>query len=329
MISEETRKAFTDYYEIPLNIGDKIIVQGMGDRISIRELTVSGFYRIEGSAAPILSPSFIDSDTARSLAGLNRGSGWITDFELPVDISSASLPEDDLFGDDFFDIAFEDEADLSEDALTGILGGTTVSDMLEVHDDSWNFMLIKLKNSADTQRVIDRLNAEFEAAGIGAKAVNWSAAAADFTATTSTLVVLFTVFMAVIGVVVLIVTMNLLLVSIMGRVPEIGTMRAIGAGRGFVRALFFTETVILVSASAIAGILLGELLIPIINSFNIVFEGSMIRMLLGSGAVRLMPTLSAAAISFLVILAGGVIANLYPVSVALSITPLNAMNREA
>jgi ABC-type antimicrobial peptide transport system permease subunit len=42
-----------------------------------------------------------------------------------------------------------------------------------------------------------------------------------------------------------------------------------------------------------------------------------------------MPTFSAAASSFLIILAGGIIANLYPVSVALSITPLNAMNREA
>jgi putative ABC transport system permease protein len=130
-------------------------------------------------------------------------------------------------------------------------------------------------------------------------------------------------------VVVLIVTMNLLLVSIRGRVPEIGTMRAIGAGRGFVRSLFFTDTVILVSASALGGILLGELLIPIINSCNIVFEGTMIRLLLGSGAIRLMPTFGAAGLSFLVILAGGLIANLYPVSVALSITPLNAMNREA
>jgi putative ABC transport system permease protein len=141
--------------------------------------------------------------------------------------------------------------------------------------------------------------------------------------------VLFSVFMAIVGVVVLIVTMNLLLVSIMGRVPEIGTMRAIGADRGFVRKLFFTETAILVSASAFAGILLGQLLIPVINSFNIVFDGSMIRMMLGSGSVRLIPTMSAAALSFFTILAGGIIANLYPVHVALSITPLNAMNREA
>jgi putative ABC transport system permease protein len=329
MVSEETRKAFVGYYEIPLNVGDKIILQGISDTINIRELTVSGFYRIEGSAAPALSPTFIDSDTARSLAGLNRGSGWIKTFELPVDLASASLGEEDLFGEDFLDIAFEEEADLSEASLTGILGGTTVADMLETNDDSWNFMLVKLKNSADTLRVIDRLNAEFDATGIGARAISWDDAGTQFTSSTGALRTLFSVFMAVIGVVVLIVTMNLLLVAIMGRVSEIGTMRAIGAGRGFVRSLFFIETVILVSVSALAGILLGELLVPLINSFNIVFEGSMVRLLLGSGAVRLMPTFGAAAASFLIILAGGIIANLYPVSVALSITPLDAMNREA
>jgi putative ABC transport system permease protein len=303
----------------------------MSDKINVRELRVSGFYRIEGSAAPVLLPTFIDTDTARSLAGLNRGSGWITDFDLGFDMSETALSEDDLFGEDFFgsiESIEEAGAALAEDAFSGILGGA-VTDILEARDDTWNFMLVKLTDPADTLRVIERLNTEFEARGLGAEAMGWEDAAADFIGTASQLVILFTVFMIIIGVVVLIVTMNLLLVSIMGRVPEIGTMRAIGAGRRFVRVLFFTETVILVSASALAGLLLGELLIPVINAFNIVFEGSVIRMLLGSGAIRLMPTFSAAAVSFLIILAGGIIANLYPVHVALSITPLNAMNREA
>jgi putative ABC transport system permease protein len=334
MISEETRKAFSNYYEIPLEIGDKIIITGMGDTISIRELTVSGFYRIAGNAAPVLSPAFIDTDTARSLAGLNRGSGWVHTFDVGFDAGTANLSEDDLFGGDFdsfdsFGTADMESSALSEDDLTGILGGETVSDMLEIRDDSWNFMLLKLTNPADSRAVIEKLNAKFEAVGIGAQAMGWEEAATFFTSATGTLVVLFSVFMVIIGVVVLIVTMNLLLVSIMGRVPEIGTMRAIGAGRGFVRTLFFTETVILVAASVLLGIIFGQLLIPLINSFNIVFEGSMIRMLLGSGSVRLIPTFAAAALSFFIILAGGIIANLYPVHVALSITPLNAMNRGA
>jgi putative ABC transport system permease protein len=339
MISEETRDKFINYYDIPLALGDKILITGMGDTISIRELTVSGFYRINGSAAPVLSPVFIDNDTARSLAGLNRGSGWIKTFDLGFDLVAADASEDDLFGRDFealesFESADGESSALSQgavalDALTGILGGETVADLLSARDDSWNFMQLKLKNPADSQGVIEKLNAEFEAAGIGARAMGWEEAAVDFTSMTGSLVILFTVFMAIIGVVVLIVTMNLLLVSIMGRVPEIGTMRAIGAGRAFVRGLFFTETAILVSASALGGILLGQLLIPLINSLNIVFEGSMIRIMLGSGSVRLMPTLGAAAMSFLTILAGGIIANLYPVHVALSITPLNAMNRGA
>jgi ABC-type lipoprotein release transport system permease subunit len=253
-ISETTRKAFSDYYKQPLNVGDTLTLQAISDTINIRELTVSGFYNIEGAAAPVLLPSFIDNDTARSLAGLNRGSDWITDFELPFDMTNVDLSEDDIFAgaDDMVtvtepdaDIFGESAFDINTESIKPALRvnpalrdsgagaphppSLTQPESINPALQAWNFMLIKLKNSGDSEKVIGHFNAEFEALGIGAKAEGWNVAAADFTSTTNTLVILFSVFMAIIGVVVLIVKMNLLLVSIMGRVPDIGMMRAIGA----------------------------------------------------------------------------------------------------
>ena len=61
--------------------------------------------------------------------------------------------------------------------------------------------------------------------------------------------------------------MNLMLVSVSERTQEVGLLKALGAGRMQVLALFLTESVILASAGAAAGVGLGWALVRIFVTF--------------------------------------------------------------
>jgi putative ABC transport system permease protein len=53
--------------------------------------------------------------------------------------------------------------------------------------------------------------------------------------------------------------MNVMLVSVAERTPEVGLMRAVGVGRRQVLAVFLAEAALLSSAGGIAGVVLGWL----------------------------------------------------------------------
>ena len=63
--------------------------------------------------------------------------------------------------------------------------------------------------------------------------------------------------------------MNTMVVSVIDRKSEIGTMRAIGAEKKFVKKLFYSEAVILTSLSALGGIIFAFICMAIFNSLNI------------------------------------------------------------
>lgn len=240
------------------------------------------------------------------------------------------------FGDDMFsyDSGFDefgfDEGSLLSDEIDfdAILGDTTLRDQLNKTDDgAWNFILAKVKHSGQTDRLIAELNRRFKEEGLNVRAIGWKDAAASYTDTVEGLGFIFNLLIIILAVVVFIIIMNTMTVSVIERTGEIGTMRAIGAEKKFVRRLFFTETLCLTSVSALIGIVVAFIAMGIFNSCNIVITNSIAKMILGGGLLHFSPTFTIIAATVVVALAGSVLSNLYPVGSALKITPLKALSK--
>lgn len=117
-------------------------------------------------------------------------------------------------------------------------------------------------------------------------------------------------------------------ISIIERTSEIGTMRALGAEKSFVRTLFFTEASSITIVSAFIGIVLGLVIMGIFNSLNLSVGDNMIaKVILGGGQLHFSPTPAIILISFFGVAIGSLLSNIYPVSSALRITPLKALSK--
>jgi len=122
--------------------------------------------------------------------------------------------------------------------------------------------------------------------------------------------------------------MNTFVISVIERTGEIGTMRAIGAGKGFIRKLFAAEALVLSLIFSTIGALLGLGITAILGALKLEAGNSFLEVLFGGK--YLAPTVTP--ISFfaaiVAMVAVGYIAHLYPVSVALKIQPVRAMQQD-
>lgn len=224
--------------------------------------------------------------------------------------------------------SFDDSVLAEEFDFDAILGDTSRRDELNRTDDgAWNFIIAKAKRAGQADRIVAELNERFEAEGLNVQAMNWKDAAYSYTETVEGIGFIFNLLIIILAVVVFIIIMNTMTVSVIERTGEIGTMRAIGAEKRFVRRLFFEETLMLTSVSSVLGIIIAFIAMGIFNSMNITITNSIAKMILGGGLMHFSPTVTIIGVTVLVALAGSILSNLYPVSSALKITPLKALSK--
>ena len=135
-------------------------------------------------------------------------------------------------------------------------------------------------------------------------------------------------FVMLIFFVAIIIIMNTLSMAALERVSEIGMMRAVGAQKSFIARMFFAETAMISFVFGGAGILAGAVWCICLNSLNITTDNHVLELLFGGNVFR--PVLDVGDILIGVIELGmvTVIAALYPLRVARSITPLDAIMRD-
>ena len=134
-----------------------------------------------------------------------------------------------------------------------ILGDTTLRDELNKTDDgAWHYVLAKAKNPMQTNAIIAELNQKFTEEGLDVFAMDWRKAAYSYSQSVEGIGLVFNILIGILAIVVFIIIMNTMVVSVIERTGEIGTMRAIGAEKKFVRRLFFSETIILTSISSVS-----------------------------------------------------------------------------
>lgn len=333
LIDTRIRDSFQAFFKNELNVGDKVLVMGANTDGVIREAKVVGFYTPANEFSAMFQTIYCNPSFARAFADLTYGSTFDGGLAEGLDSSIWDFSEDDLFGDDdiFGDMVDEQDGILSASGVDfeNLLGDTTLRDELNKTDDgSWHFVQVKLPRGLNVEETVKKLNTIFTEQEIDAKAMGWKEAATTYTATIAGINVFFNITVAVLAIVVFIIIMNTMTVSIIERTSEIGTMRAIGAEKSFVRKLFFTEACSITVVSSIIGIVLAFLIIGIFNGLNLNVGDNMIaKVILGGGQLHFSPTPKIVLFAFSGVLAGSILSNVYPVSSALKITPLKALSK--
>ena len=320
----------------PVQPGDALTLTAIGGNgLRIREVTVRGIFRFQQEMQGLNRVAIIDAQSLRSLAGLVVSTGQI---ELSAEETEILATDDldSLFADDEQVVGPAEGPDtaaapavLSETAVLSILGDRGRAPPV-VDAGAWHFLLLKLDAAAarQEQRLIDQLNGYFEAHDLAAQAVNWRAAAGGFSQLAAVMQGVFNGTVVVIAIVAVIIIMNTLVISVIERTSEIGTMRALGAHKKFVRRMFLLETLSISWVFGIVGIVLGALIVIVLGATGIRTSNDFLKIMFGGELLE--PTLSAFSvwISLVIITAIGLLASVYPVMVALRVQPIRAVQTE-
>ena len=322
-------EGFLKTWKKPLEVGDEVLIASMGG--VLREGKVVGIFKPANEYSAMFQTVYCEPGLARSFAELTYANSFSQELPDSVDLSISELSEDDFFGDDdlFGDISDDDSILGSTSDFDSILGDTSLRDELNQTDDgAWQFVLAKLENPKADKKLVAELNKRFKEEGINAQAMDWKRAAYSYSGTVEGIGFIFNLLIIILAVVVFIIIMNTMVVSVIERTSEIGTMRAIGAEKKFVKKLFYSEAIILTSLSSLAGIIFAFICMSIFNAFNIAITNSIAKMILGGGLLHFSPTPKIIITTILVALIGSVISNRYPVKSALRITPIKALSKE-
>lgn len=319
--------------------GDQVLLTAINSvsGTKIREVTVRGIHDYGDAAFDLSFISFIDEANLRIMNGLVLNTA--ADIYLTAEENAAlgtldeenlfgSASEDNLFAEDVL-VEVENEGDLfSVDTIAGMLGDKSERTYLNETDrNAWNFLLVKVADNNQTDRTVRQINAYFKANDIDAKAYNWLDGAGMSARLADTISILFNVLILIVAVVAVIVIMNTLVISVSERYGEIGTMRAIGAEKSFVRKMISLETLMITLVFGLIGVVIGVVILLVFRAVGIEATNQFLQILLGGGVFKPVVSLSAIVTSVLMVSLVGIIASLYPVSVALKISPLEAMNK--
>jgi putative ABC transport system permease protein len=308
LISSYQNAQYLKRYNVRLSVGDAVTVLGLSDGGGVNAITT----RVRGIFDPLYYKNvfnyinFIDIATYSRLydfTGVARGS---LPAGLEEGLAAASQGEDDIF------------ALAGDSASTKIDLGMLTSESLS----GFTMIAVTLKDHAALRPVMERVAAH----GMGVKLARWDEASGFFARISSGLQGFIYFATALIFLVVSFIFVNTLIINIIERTGEIGTMRALGGEKRFVREIFLSETLMLNVAACLVGLLLSLAVILGFAKTGIPLPDTVSQYLIGGGNLPLSVGIMPFALALAAVVIVSVIATLYPIRVATSITPLAAMN---
>jgi ABC-type lipoprotein release transport system permease subunit len=160
------------------------------------------------------------------------------------------------------------------------------------------------------------------------KAVSWQQASGFIGQMVGAMHGILSVLILIIFTVALVIINNALVMATLQRVPEIGTLRAVGAQRRFVLAMLVIEALVVGVLFGALGAGLGAVFTAVLHSIGIPAWNDVVSFFF-SGP-RLHPALGAANIvaALVIVFLVSAISSLYPAWLAMRVTPRQAMQTE-
>jgi ABC-type lipoprotein release transport system permease subunit len=185
-----------------------------------------------------------------------------------------------------------------------------------------------LKDPSQLKATMGRIQDISDKNKLGLKVVDWQKAAGNIGQFVLVVKLVLFIATAIIFVVALVIINNAVVMATLQRVREIGTLRAIGAQKGFVLAMVLTETMALGMAFGAVGALLGSAFVAWLGHAGIP-AGNEFLYFFFSGP-RLFPGLSGGSLvgAFVVVLIVTCASALYPAIMATRVSPIQAMASE-
>ncbi|MCA9516275.1 MAG: FtsX-like permease family protein [Myxococcales bacterium] len=184
---------------------------------------------------------------------------------------------------------------------------------------------VLLRDGTDVDDAIAGVQAAADQGGLGLQAVSWRDASGLVGQLTLAVDFPFWGALIILYLVALIIINNSLVMATMDRLKEIGTLRAIGAQRGFVVRMFVLEAGILSVVAGVVGALLGALLLKSLATFGIPATTDFTRFIFGGDALRPALEMHHLVWAFVAIVLATLFATLYPALVAARVSPIAAM----
>ncbi len=187
---------------------------------------------------------------------------------------------------------------------------------------------ILLKDSSKLKETMKDLQEICDKNQLGLKVIDWQKAAGNLGQFVFVAKIILFLATAIIFVVALVIINNAVVMATLQRIREIGTMRAIGARKGFVLAMVLTETVVLGFVFGSIGAFLGSSFVLWLQHVGVP-AGNDFMFFFFSGP-KLFPFLSAGSLigAFFVVIIVTCLSALYPAVMATQVTPIQAMASE-
>ena len=307
LVSSFQNDQYEKKYGVRLAVGDSVTVLGLseGAGVNAYPTTVRGIFEPLYYKNVFNYINFVDIRTysgVYNFTGVARGS---LPESLEKGLAAAAESEDDIFALADAPSAAIDTSTLKSEAISG-----------------YTMIAVRLKDHAAAAAVRERLAAQ----GFEVKTARWDEASGFFARIASALQAFIYLATALIFLVVAFIFTNTLIISIIERTGEIGTMRALGAERSFIRSIFLSETLVLNVAACLAGIVIGLLLVLLTGRGGLPLPDTISQFLIGGGSLRMVLSAWPFLIAIVVVIAVSILATLTPIRVATRITPLAAMS---
>jgi ABC-type lipoprotein release transport system permease subunit len=311
LISEYQNEQYRKNYGVQLAVGEKVTVLSLTEGGSVNAATseLVGLFNPRYFKNVFNYINYIDIDTYSKLYNFTGVASSSLPDSLNRGLAQIAGNEDAIFG--LADDKSFGRLDLSRLKSEALSGYTMIAVQLKEH------------------RQVDELIRKVSGAGLGVKGARWDEASSFFARIASGLQLFIFVATGLIFLIVAFIFTNTLIINIIERTSEIGTMRAIGGEKSFIRRLFLAETLLLNIPFSLLAMIVSLGLILAAGRSGLPLPDSISQYLIGGGPLPLRLSAAPFAEALGIVAAVSMLATLYPIRMATGITPLKAMGEKA
>lgn len=293
-----------------------------GTSFRIRAVPVTGIISYESPNVIFERFVLVNPDTVRDI--MDIADSYAYD-DTSFDETTINLLDESLNFDDLFSSAGDVDAIFEDSSLMDTSVSLEAEEIDTAVNTAWNYLVCKIQDGADANQIIKKLNKEFKAREWPVEAVNWRHAAGSTALYLYWMRMIFNIGILIVMAAGFIVVNNTLVVSVLDRTREIGTMRALGASSLFVSLQCMVETVSMALVAGLIGCFVGSFVALGLTSMEIIFTNSFLIQLFGEGALVVGVSLGNVVEILFLMLCLGILGWIYPVLTALKVQPIEAI----